>query len=104
MTSASNDRGNAALMVMMIATAVAMALSVAVLALGGHMIDRVRAQTAADSAALAALQGGRGAAEALAHRHGAVLLSVATVADERRVIVVVRVGDSTATAAASDAP
>lgn len=104
MTSSNNDRGNAALMVMMIAAALAMALSAAVLGLGGHMIDRVRAQTAADSAALAALQGGRRAAEALAHRHGAVLLSVVTVADERRVIVIVRVGDSTARAAASDAP
>ena len=94
MTSSKNDRGNAALMVMMVAAALAMALSAAVLAVGGHMIDRTRAQTAADAAALGALQGGRGAAVALAHRHGAALLSFEMVADERRVIVVVRVGDS----------
>jgi hypothetical protein len=104
MTMSNNDRGNAALMVMMVAAALATTSAAAVLTVGGHVIDRTRAQTAADAAALGALQSGREAAVALAHRHGATLLSYEMVADVHRVIVVVRVGDSTARAAASDAP
>jgi hypothetical protein len=71
---------------------------------GGQMIERTRAQTAADAAALAALEGGRVAAGALAQRHGAELVAYMPSPEYWQVTVVVRVGDATATAAASDAP
>ncbi len=100
----SNDRGQAAVMVVMMATAFFMALTAAMLVVGGQMIDRTRAQTAADAAALAALQGGRGAARALAERHGGELVSFEPGPGEHRVNVVVRVGERTARAAATDAP
>ncbi|NND74770.1 MAG: helicase/secretion neighborhood TadE-like protein [Ilumatobacter sp.] len=69
---------------------------------GAGAQDRVRAQSAADAAALASLHGGRASAAALATRNGGVVLSW-----QRRggdVVVVVRVGRSTATARASDQP
>jgi hypothetical protein len=81
-----------------------MAVSSATLVVGGEMIDRIRAQTAADAAALAALRGGRGAAAELAERHGGELVSFERGPGEDRVNVVVQVGDRTARAAATDAP
>jgi len=104
MTNSDDDGGQAAVMVVMIAAALFMALSAAVLVVGGHVIDRTRAQTAADAAALGALQGGREAAAALAARHGAELVTFEKGPGDRTVIVVVRLGDATASAAASDAP
>jgi len=100
----SNDRGQAAIAVVIIAAALFMALSSATLVVGGRMLDRTRAQTAADAAALGALQGGRGAAVALAERHGGELVSFERVPGGHRVRVVVRVGERSATAAATDAP
>lgn len=104
MRATSNDRGQAAVTVMVVAAVVFMALSSATLVVGGQMIDRTRAQTAADAAALGALQGGRRVAAALAERHGGELVSVERRPGEHRVTVVVRVGDRTAVAAATDAP
>ena len=100
----TNDRGQAAMMVMVVAAALFVALSSATLAVGGQMIDRTRAQTAADAAALAALRGGRGIAAELAERHGGELVSFDRGPGEDRVNVVVRVGDRTARAVATDAP
>lgn len=102
MTTSSNDRGQAMVAVILVAAVMFMVVSVALLALGGRMIDRTRAQTAADAAALASLHGGRRAAHVLAERHGADLVGFTT--DVGRVTVVVRIGDATATAAASDLP
>ena len=99
-----NDRGQAAMMVMVVAAALFMALSSATLVVGGQLIDRTRAQTAADAAALAALQGGRGAAAVLAERHGGELVSFEPGPGEHRVNVVVQVGERTARAVATDAP
>ena len=53
--------------------AVAASLTVAVGAFAGDIIDAARAQTAADAAALASLEGGRPAAARRAARHGAVV-------------------------------
>ncbi len=104
MTTSSNDRGQAMVVVMVTAAVLFIAASSALLAVGGEMIERTRAQTAADAAALASFHGGRRAAQVLAERHGAVLVDYATDPTRGRVTVVVRIGDATATAAASDVP
>jgi hypothetical protein len=88
--------------VLVVATAMFLAVSAAVVDTGHRMIERSRAQTAADAAALGSVVGGRRIAEELAARHGATLVSFEQLAD--RVIVVVRVGAATADAAASDVP
>jgi len=98
------DRGQAAVLVLVLATVSVAAISAALIDVGGRLIDRTRAQTAADAAALAAVIGGRDAAATLARRHGATLLSFERGPDSARVSVVVRVGTATADAAASDAP
>lgn len=69
---------------------------------GAVVVDRQRAQTAADAAALAGLSGGRVAAQQLAASNGAALLSY----DQHGfdVTVVVRVGQVSARARASDGP
>ncbi len=104
MMESGRDRGQAAVLVVMVAMVLFVALSAALVALGGHMIDRTRAQTAADAAALGAVAGGPSAAVALAGRHGAILVSFERGPASGQVTVVVRVGSATATAAASDAP
>ena len=96
------DRGQAAVPVLVMATALFVAVSAALVDVGATMIDRSRAQTAADAAALGAISGGRPTAAALAMRHGATLVSFEQ--GPERVSVVVRVGTATAAAAASDVP
>jgi hypothetical protein len=98
------DRGQAAVLVLVLATVLFVSMSVALVDVGGRVIDRTRAQTAADAAALGAIVGGREAAEALARRHGATLMSFSRGPDAGRVTVVVRLGAATAETAASDAP
>jgi len=88
------------LLLVSVALFVAMAASMATL--GGRVLDRRRAQTAADAAALAALAGGRAAAATIAQRHDAVLVSFRD--DGDRVTVSVRIGSFGATAAATDGP
>ena len=104
MTTSRNDRGQAVLLVVMVAAALFVVLSSALVVVGGQMIDRTRAQTAADAAALGSLHGGRAAALVLAERHGAELLTYTRGPAQGQVTVVVRVGDASATAVASDAP
>jgi amino acid transporter len=104
MSTSARDRGQAAVLVLILATVLFMAMSTAVVVLGGHVIDRTRAQTAADAAALAALVGGPEAARTLARRHGAVVVSITFEAESGRVTVDVRIGTATARAAASDEP
>lgn len=98
------DRGQASVLVVMVATALCTSLSVAVVGLGGQLIDRTRAQTAADAAALASFGGGSAAAQALALRHGATLVEFVRGPGVGQVTVTVRIGEVTATAAATDAP
>jgi len=103
-SSSRRDRGQAGLVVVMLATALFVSLTVAAVGFGGRLIDRTRAQTAADAAALASLTAGRSAARALAEVHGATLVMFERSSDGEQVTVVVRVGAATATAAATDAP
>ena len=83
--------------------AVAASLTVAVGALAGDVIDVARAQTAADAAALASLEGGRPAAVRLAARHGASIETWSRHAGQEgmSVTVTVRVGDAVRTARAT---
>ena len=83
--------------------AVAASLTMAIGAFAGDVIDAARAQTAADAAALASLEGGRPAAVRLAARHGASLQSWSRHAGHEgtSVTVTVRVGDAVRAARAT---
>ncbi|MGB0111597.1 MAG: hypothetical protein WBP59_00100, partial [Ilumatobacteraceae bacterium] len=70
MRTGPHDDGHAAIGMVVIAAALFMALSFGLAELGGRVVGRTRAQTAADAAALASLAGGRSAAAALAAVHG----------------------------------
>lgn len=89
---------------LVLTAALGTALLAALVDFGGIAQDRARAQTAADAAALASLDGGRVVASDFAQRHGGVIVSWVAGPGEHEVTVVVRVGDSTATARASNAP
>ena len=96
------DDGQAAIVILAVVAVLVVTIAVAVAAMGRTTIDRTRAQTAADAAALAALDGGPAGAAALAERHGAVVTSL--LLDVDVVTVTVRLGEVTATASATDAP
>ena len=98
------DRGQAVVVVLFVATVLFVVMSSALVAVGGRMIDRARAQTAADAAALAAFVGGLEAAETVVQRHGSVLVSFTRGPSAGHVTVVVRSGTATARAVATDAP
>jgi uncharacterized membrane protein AbrB (regulator of aidB expression) len=104
MHTSKRDLGQAAVLVVIVAAVLFVSLSVGLLMVGGRMIERTRAQTAADAAALASLSGGRAAAVTLAQRHGAELVAFTAGPISGQVTVVVRVGDTTAAAAATDTP
>lgn len=88
---------------LLLAVVVIAALSVVAVGLfGRRIIDRGRAQTAADAAALAATAGGNFAAQRLATANGAVLVAYAESGDV--VTVVVEVNGERATARATDGP
>ncbi len=96
------EGGQAAIVLLAVVAVLVVTMSVAVAAMGRTTIDRTRAQTAADAAALAALDGGATVAETLAARHGAVVVEVDIAGDVATVTV--RLGEVTATARATDAP
>ncbi len=101
MTTKDHDSGQA--VVLMLAVVAMAALSiVAVGVFGERIVDRGRAQTAADAAALAATVGGRSAARRLAADNGAHLVSYSEIGDV--VTVVVDVDGERATARATDGP
>jgi len=88
---------------LLLAVVVMAALSVvAVGVFSQRIVDRGRAQTAADAAALAATEGGRAAAQRLAAGNGAVLVGYAEAGDV--VTVVVELNGERATARATDGP
>lgn len=89
---------------MTVAAVLFVAVVVALAVMGRTAIDRTRAQTAADAAALASLDGGRAAAVSLAHRHDAEVVTWSRGPGPSEVTVVVRLGDTTATARASNNP
>lgn len=72
----------------------------------GDLVDASRARTAADAAAIAGVSGGRPGAERLAGANGATVVEFARSSSEAGVTVtiIVRVGDATSTARASNAP
>jgi len=106
MTRRVCDDGQAAVLLVMVVCAMFVVCVGALAALGRDMTDRTRAQSAADAAALAAVVQGRGIGEEIAARHGASVVSWSTssAADGQVVTVVVRLGDATATARASNRP
>lgn len=101
MHSIGSNRGQA--VVLLLAVVVMAALGVVAVGLfSERIVDRGRAQTAADAAALAATIGGRSAAARLATGNGARLVSYTQVGDA--VTVVVEVDGERATARATDGP
>lgn len=101
MREPQQDRGQAVMM-LLAAVALAALAVVAVGTFGLRLIDRGRAQTAADAAALAGLRGGPAAAVDLAGRNGAVLVGFEQVGD--LVTVSVEVDGVRASARATDGP
>ena len=101
MESTGNDRGQAVVLLLAVVVMAALSL-VAVGMFSARIIDRGRAQTAADAAALAATTGGRSAAVRLASTNGAVVVGYSEEADV--VTVVVEVDGETASARATDGP
>ena len=100
-----DDVGQAAvLLLLVVVVAVGIALMSALVEFGAVTQQRARAQTAADAAALASLDGGVSAAATYAERHGATVVSWSQGPESHQVTVVVRLGDTTATARATNAP
>jgi predicted MarR family transcription regulator len=89
--------------VLLLAVVVMAALSVVAIGMfGQRIVDRGRAQTAADAAALAATEGGRSAAQRLATSNGAVLVGYSESGEV--VTVEVELHGERATARATDGP
>jgi Flp pilus assembly protein TadG len=99
-----DDVGQAAVLLLVVVMAVGIALSSALVEFGAITQQRARAQTAADAAALASLDGGVSAAAKYAERHGATVVSWSQGPESHQVTVVVRLGETTATARATNAP
>lgn len=91
-------------MVLAVSAALLVVFMTALATMGRTSVERTRAQTAADAAALGSLDGGRGAAASLASEHGATVVSWSEGPGPHDVTVTVRLGDVTATARATDAP
>lgn len=96
------DRGSALVLTVMIGMGLTGATTLALMPVLGDLLERQRARTAADAAALAGVTDGRSGAADLARVNGGVLVGWSESGDEVRVVV--RVGDRTATARATDAP
>jgi hypothetical protein len=99
-----SDGGQAVVLTLVLATALFVVMSAALVLLGGRAIDRTRAQTAADAAALASLDGGREAAEEMAGRHGGIVVSWRRGPDAGTVTVRVQIGEMAAVATATNVP
>ncbi len=96
------DRGSMLLLVMFVGLALTSALTMALMPVLQDLTVRQEARSAADAAALAGVLGGQSAANDVAGRNDAVLVSWREMGDE--VVVSVRVGDHVATARATDGP
>src|SRR6056297_1623522 len=93
-----DERGQAALLVVVVSAVLFVSILVALTTTGTTVLEHQRAQTAADAAALASLDGGRAAAVDLAERHGASVVSWRVGPGPGEVTVVVRLGTASATA------
>ena len=100
------DAGQAIVVSVMVVSAIFASAAVALSTVGSRLVDRTRAQTAADAVALASLVGGRSSGDELAERHGATVVSwtLLDAGSGRTMQVVVRLGDATAAARAVDGP
>ena len=96
------DRGSMLLFTMLVGVALTAAVTLALQPVLVALIDRERAQHAADAAALAGVAGGQSAATQLAAANGATLVAWSRAGFE--VTVTVRVGDQQATARATNEP
>jgi hypothetical protein len=99
---ASRDRGSMAVATVLVVLGVAVASMSALIPHLVAIVDRQRAQNAADAAALAGVEGGREASERLAASNGGVVIAWHRSAAE--VTVTVRVDDQVAEARATNAP
>jgi shikimate kinase len=86
----------------LVGVALTAAVTIALVPVLGALLDRQRAQSAADAAALAGVSGGRASSSAIADANGAVLVGWSEVGYEVTVTVVV--GHQRATARATDEP
>jgi predicted MarR family transcription regulator len=91
-----------AVTVMLAGLSIVSATTIAIVPVLNGLIERQRARSAADAAALAGVTGGRGASSALAADNGGELIRFERVG--REVTVWVRVGGSSASARATDEP
>jgi hypothetical protein len=105
-TQSRRDVGQAAVVLVVVVCAVFASAAAALSTMGSSLVERVRAQTAADAVALASLAGGRSFGVELAERHSATIVSMTLfdAGDGRVVQVVVRLGEATAAARATDGP
>lgn len=98
------DRGQAAIVLVVVVAVLTVVFVAALAEFGGLVVDRTRAQSVADAAALASVEGGRSAAVDIAGRNGGEVVNWRRGPGRDEVTVVVRVGDATAVARASNAP
>lgn len=105
-TRTGRDAGSVTVLVATAVAAVVVAVTLAVGRLGAAVAEGGRARTAADAAALASVRGGRAVAARVASANGGVLVGWHRVATPDGVTdqVVVRVGDTVATARATGGP
>ena len=96
------DRGSMLVLSVLVGVAVTAAAMLALVPLLGELVDRQRAQAAADAAALAGVVDGRGGAASLAAANGGVLVGWSQTGAD--VIVEVEVAGVRAVARATDAP
>lgn len=99
-----DEQGQSAVLVLVVVLVLGIALLSAIVDFGGVTQDRARAQTAADAAALASVDGDAVAATEYAEAHGGIVVSWQRGPGEHEVTVVVRVGDAVASARATKAP
>lgn len=98
----SRDSGSMLVFTVLVGVAICAAVTVALVPVLVGLVHRQQAQSAADAAALAGVNGGRSASAALASANDAALVSWSRDGDEVTVTVVV--ADHRATARATDAP
>ena len=96
------DRGSMLVFVMLVGVALTAAVTLALMPVLVSVVDRARAQNAADAAALAGVARGEAAASAIAAANDATLVAWSRSGYE--VTVTVRVGERQATARATNAP
>jgi shikimate kinase len=96
------DRGSAFVLTVLVGLALTAGITLALMPVLDSLVDRQRARSAADAAALAGVSGGRPAAAAIAEANGAALVAWSQTGDE--VLVTVMVGGQRVAARATDAP